>query len=284
MTTPLRSDPIADHVTLVRAAAGGGATIPPAWEALRERLENLTNPGTPMLDRLISALIDGSTDLGAAYVMAMAEANDLQKGKVVGPLRAAALQKMRELYGKTAIRNYGAVAYNFDGLAKQFTELADIVDPESDAVALMSAPDKTRQAWQDIETYAHKLTESLPALSAAAQLCGIRDVDTDPVLLPLVCDPGQVHRRRVWEAWATDTGRCGRWAALHRANIPIHAYPADSLGSFESYRPARDIEHRLVPTGTVGVYDEITVDPESASYTPPEPPAMGLLPGRTLTR
>jgi hypothetical protein len=286
------SDPIHDHVTLVRAAAAGGAVIPAEWEALRQRLDNLTNIGgnhNPMLDRLISALIDGTdADIPALYAAALAEANDTAKGKVVGPTRHAVLAKMRALYGKAATKNFGLVGAKFNETAKQFADRATLIDPETTALAIIDAlaetdnPDEVRQAWNDVESYAHRLDELVPALATAAALAGIPNTDTEPVLLALVCHPGDKHRRRVWEAW-TSQGTCGKWAALHRLGVTIRAYRADQVASFINYPEPKEIEHRLTPVpGQIGVYTTTQHDPESADYTPPDEPNRAMIPGRRL--
>jgi hypothetical protein len=268
----------------VRAAERGGARVPAEWEALRQRLEDLSGIGTtnnPMLQRLITALIDGTDDLGAAYAAAMAEQNDMQKAKVIGPLRAAARHKMRELAGgKTATKNYGLVAGRFNDAAKQFTQAASLADPEADPAAMLEQPDAVRRAWLSADSFANQLTRLIPPLSAAAELAGVSIDPENGTELTLCVDPTDMHRREVWEAWMVKTGRTGRWGALTKIGAQIRAATPENI---TPYRTPRDIEYRQVPVpGQHGIYQTRAFDPETDEQ-PPEP-EKALIPGRMLTR
>jgi len=80
-------------------------------------------------------------------------------------------------------------------------------------------------------------------------------------VLPLACDPGNQHRRRVWEAWDAN-GRCGRWSALHARGIPIRALP--NLGDFELYRLPEPVQHvqQQIAGQPRGIVKNVLVDPE----------------------
>jgi hypothetical protein len=95
-------------------------------------------------------------------------------------------------------------------------------------------------------------------------------------VLPLVCDPGTAHRRRVWEAWAGQ-GRTGRWGPLLRLGVVLRAFPADKLGEFDPYRQPAPLQTRDEPTGMRGISREVVYDPEDPDYQPPpriKPPPM----------
>lgn len=98
----------------------------------------------------------------------------------------------------------------------------------------------------------------MAALAAAASLCGIATGQQEQ-LLALVCDPGGLHRRRVWEAWNT-TGRTGRWTPLVTLGVVIRA--AD-LDGFTPYRAPKPMEVKQIPVARGAVRFE-QVDPEDA--------------------
>jgi hypothetical protein len=122
--------------------------------------------------------------------------------------------------------------------------------------------------------FATTLDRLVPVLSAAAQLCGMPESvgrdggGRDAILLPLVCDPGALHRRRVWEAFAAK-GRCGRWSALVELGARIRAAELDT---FSVYRAPRPKQYRVVP-GSTTTYGATMhwFDPEDAPEPEPAP-------------
>jgi hypothetical protein len=166
----------------------------------------------------------------------------------------------------------GKVAAEFDGMAANFADVAGLCDPEADAAAMVEASDERRRAWTNAAVFATKLDRSVPVLSAAAQLCGLPEAVSrdaggrDGILLPLVCDPGELHRRKVWEAFAAK-GRCGRWSALVALGARIRA--AD-LEHFEPYRPPRPKQYRVTQDTTWGPKMG-WVDPEDNPAQEPAP-------------
>ena len=58
--------------------------------------------------------------------------------------------------------------------AAAFTSAANLIDPETDAVAMVNAPDDQRAAWSDAQQHAHRLNEHLDVLAAATTLAGVR--------------------------------------------------------------------------------------------------------------
>ena len=53
------------------------------------------------------------------------------------------LTSLREYYQPHAVANYASAADYYDGLAQKFTAAADLVDPETDAAAMVDEPEKT---------------------------------------------------------------------------------------------------------------------------------------------
>jgi len=187
--------------------------------------------------------------------------------------RASDLGQLRSIYSGVARANYAAIAKQFDTIAGKFNTAAATVDPETPAASMVSAADKPRKAWQDAESYAHRLTELLTPLAAAAALAGIKDTDSDKILLPLTVDTAGQHRRKVWTAWLHTDGRTQRWGALAAAGCTIIAAELDQLQLYSELRP---IEQRQTPVpGEYGVYQITVHDPEDADYEAlPEPELM----------
>lgn len=232
----------------VATVESAGVVLPPEWAELKARFDNLAalRDECPMLARLTDAVLPGDTsaDIPQLRALALAEASRIGTEQVTNHVRRHVFEKLRALYGPAAPKNYRAIAQRFDKAAKEFSDAAALADPEADPATMIDQPDKVRKAWLSAELLASELTRLVAPLSAAAALCGVKGVNREPVQLALVCDPGRAHRRRAWEAFLCRTGRCGKWAALRRLNIPIRAYPAEGLGNFEAYREPRPVEHR----------------------------------------
>ena len=199
------SDPLDSHISAVRAL---GVEPPLDWTELLEYFERYTSlDERPSTARLISAVVDpeNGDDIVALRADAFAEATALPpaRAEVTAAIRAAVLTSLREYYAPHAQANYAQAADYYDTLVKKFTSAADVVDPETDAVAMVDENDRTRRAWGDAERYAHLLTASLSALTAAARLAGT-DTTAPECLLPLFVDPTGLHRRKVWSAWETE--------------------------------------------------------------------------------
>jgi len=144
----------------------------------------------------------------------------------------------------------------------------------------------------DAEVFASQLTKLIIPLRAAATLAGVpatahHDIGgADAILLPLVCDPGEPHRRRIWEAWATE-GRCRRWSALVALGTRIRAWPAAELDTFEPYRSPRPLEHRIRPgkgDAFHAGYENYLADPEDPDYREEPEPVKTRRSARLLAR
>jgi hypothetical protein len=62
------------------------------------------------------------------------------------------------------------------------------------------------------------------------------------IMPPLTIDTTGQHRRRLWEAFDEQGGRCGRWSKLHRLNATVRAAPDPS--TVEEYRRPHSLELR----------------------------------------
>jgi hypothetical protein len=276
MTNPLNPDPLHAHSGRVDLVAAAGVQPPAEWLRLRDSLKAFIElDATAMLAKLTSAVIDGAPADDVAVLRAAAYGEQQMSPKIIAHVRGAVARRMVEAYSAVAVENYAKVAKLFDAEAAKFVACAEAVDVDADGAEIVDRPDKVRKAWLDAEKHAHHLTKLLPALAAAASLAGLpesahRDIGgRDAVLVPLCVDVTRPHRRKVWEAWSTKHTRCGRWSALHAANVPIRALPSDQLDAFEPYRKAMPLQEQLVPISPMGTYQNITVDPEDTSQLPP---------------
>ena len=252
------SDPLDSHISAVRAL---GVTPPLDWLDLVECFERYTClDERPSTARLISAVVDpeNGDDIVALRADAFAEATALPpaRAEVTAAIRAAVLTSLREYYQPHAVANYASAADYYDGLAQKFTATTDLVDPETDAAAMVDETEKLRRAWSTAEQLAHRLTAALAGLSAAASLAGVNTTAPEH-LLPLCVDPTGCHRRRIWEAFDTSTGRTQRWGALLGIGAVLRAADLDGLQPYPRPRP---MEVKQIPTG-LGVR-QIMVDPE----------------------
>ncbi|HYB34400.1 MAG TPA: hypothetical protein VEF72_00395 [Mycobacterium sp.] len=286
MRNSVRFDPFAEHTRLVDEVASAGASPPGEWMKLRKRFRAFLDMGgrAPMQHRLVDAVVTGS-DADIVALRAAAHAEQLEQPKVVAAVRDAILQRMQEVYRPVATEQYGKVVDVFDSAANKFTAAAQVINPETPAAEMVGASDELRRNWLDADILARQLTTLIGPLHAAARLTGTvpesagRDGGgKDAVLLPLVCDPGELHRRRVWEAWEAK-GRCGRWSALVAHGVRLRGWPADQLEAFGPYRPAKPLEERYEPVA-LGISERHLVDPEDPSYQEPEP----VKPRRALAR
>ncbi len=277
------SDRFTEHLRSVDTLTGAGIEAPKEWLALRERFDAYQRLEKPATDRLATAVVTGTKDdLTALRAFALAEqATPQEEARVDNQVAAAVERRLLELYAKAAPSNYAKAAAQFDAAATAFTAAAATIDTEAAAASMVTAPDDARAAWVAAEQHAAQLSALTPVLAMAADLAGTR-VHNDEDLLPLVADPGQSHRRRVWEAFFHKEGRTGRWGALHRAGVSIRACPLDQ---HQPYRAAKPIEVRQeqAPGQPVGFYKTVRVDPEDPNYKPAPIPAKTLIGGRMTT-
>lgn len=262
--------------------------LPADLAALRDRAKAFNRaPGTPMLDRLTRALIDGDTkaDLDLIWACALAEIagagahNDTREA-----IRAAMNRELRDRYAPHAISIYQSVAALFDAAATKLTASAAAVDIEAHPEAVLGARDTARRAYLDAPALAAELTRLLPALKSAAVLAEVCDDNADHDLA-LAVDPAELPRRDVWTAWDTEAteaaaerraaggspftttpvtrSRCGRWGALLAAGCTLRACPPEAFTAY--HRPGPMVE---VVENTAGGPQRRLVDADH--YQPPE--------------
>ena len=145
------ADPLDSHTADVAAI---GITPPELWSQLLARYEGVRQPRrTPSHSRTPRRRRDRRhrRDVATLRALALAEASAMPPAhaEVDHVVRAAVLNRLRELYAPHAAPNYQQVGADFDSLAHKFTAAAGLVDPETPAVDMVSASEKTRKAWGD---------------------------------------------------------------------------------------------------------------------------------------
>lgn len=247
------------HVATVTAAGG---TVPDTYITIESRwdryLELEHNTTTLLAEALTSG--DDTTDLTQLRALALAErAGNIEQADLTKELKAPILVALRELYEQVATPNYKTLAEQFNATATAFTKAVHTIDPDLSAEQMVTEPDKARKAWTDAGILAVELDQQLPALQAAATLAGLRVHDTD-ALLPLTVDTTGHHRRRIWEAWESNTGRTGKWGAIARLGATIRAAHLDT---YTPYRRPAPIEVKYVRgTGPYAGSVRVEHDPE----------------------
>ena len=251
---------IGNHRDRVALIAEHGGTVPAAYRKAEQRWDAWTEASN---DQPMTALTDAYADGAAEDTLATLRAAALI-AEVATPIQLAAVRNapapaahaaLRAAYAPQATKNYARVAEQYTAAAQEFTRLAQIIDPETDARHLVSADEDTRRAWLEAELIAGKLDTLATVLADAALLAGT-SVKSDAAMIGLLTDPKSAHRRRVYEAWNSN-GRCGRWSALVALDVDLRA--AD-LDEHRPYREPRPIENRHV-RGNHGFYT-IEIDPE----------------------
>jgi hypothetical protein len=141
------------------------------------------------------------------------------------------------------------VVAEFDWVTTKFSVNAAKGDPEADGESIVGQPDAVRTGWLDAHRFAAEIDRLVVPLVAAGDLCGVRlpRRDGDAVLLPMVCDPNDLHRRCVWEARGCNGSRCRHWSALVALGVTIRAWPADQLAEFQPYRQPKPLVSRQFP-------------------------------------
>lgn len=261
MLLPGHRDPYLAHISAVDTLVAAGIAAPPEWTALRGRWDDFVTTDSPVAQRLTSAILNGTeAELPVLRALALAEeaAGPTHVAAINNRARVSVTRRLRELYSPVAQQNYQAIAARFDRQAAEFTTAASVIDPEAPADTVVTADAKIRKAWTDSLLAAQQLTQLIPVLQAAAELAG-HPAATAESVLPLVCDPGQAHRRRVWEAWESN-GRCGRWSALNAVGVSIRAA---QLADLAPYRKPRPMEEQWVQVDR-GQHRRIIVDPEDS--------------------
>ena len=176
---------------------------------------------------LIDAVIHPTKDTNLTMLRAYALAEMVgpqHVGQLAAEIQAAVLAQMTPTYAAVATKNYRGVAELFDAAATKFSDGAGLVDPESDASAVVTADEAVRTAWVEAPLHASELDRMAEAPATAAQLADIR-VPVDHGALTLICEPGQADQLELARAFNAKGGRCGRWSAMLSAGARFRALP-----------------------------------------------------------
>jgi hypothetical protein len=278
------------HRDTVAAVTAAGVQPPARWRELDAALTTYTASEFTAAQRLADQIVRPvkSVDVAALRAMAIAEALATPgalatvQGAVVSALHAA----MLEAWAVCADNAYRQIADQFNAAADLFVAAAQTADPDAAAAEMVAADEPVRQSWLTCAVQSARLDELVLPLCYSAELTGlpITDADeriaqqwwladvADEAVIPLVCDPGSLHRRRVWEAYENTTGRTGRWGALVAVGATIRA-PL-SLDGFERYRRPKPVTHhqRQIAGAPRGYVENVESDPEDADYRTMLPP------------
>lgn len=255
----LGQHPLSTLRTNVGIVTAAGGTVPDTYTHISDRWDQYLNLGAGHTTVLADAITTpgNTTDLARLRALALAEyAGAPDQVGLTNELRGPVFLALRDAYQPAAEPNYQLLAEQFNTTATAFTKAVTTTDPDQSAEQMVTQPDKARRAWTDAAILAAQLDQQLPVLRAAADLAGLTIRDSDG-LLPLTCDTAGLHRRRVWEAWETNTGRTTRWGALRAAGINIRA--AD-LDGYEHYRRPAPLEVKYIRDGYG--HRPVQIDPE----------------------
>ncbi|WP_091465354.1 hypothetical protein [Paenarthrobacter nitroguajacolicus] len=244
----------------VNVVTHAGGTTTTTYQEIYDRWNSMLQQDSTAVQRLADALIRGE-DTELLYSLALAE----EAGpETVGSVRLKVAEQvypaLRTEVTKAATDNYNTLREQFNQTATKLVEAIKTVDPDAKAEDLMSSPAKIRQAWADAPIHAADLNAQLEALKTAAKLAGALIPNND-AYLPLSTNPGNAHRRRVWEAWETTEGRAGRWTALTKLGVHIGA---PDLDNYKPYRRPAELETKYKRGSTSGFGGQVPyiVDPE----------------------
>jgi hypothetical protein len=277
------------HRNAVNIVAGAGVEPPKAWREIDANLDAYLAIQNNAAERLAELVVRPVKGADMPTLKALALAGQLESPGAVAAVNnivvTAVEAAMLDAYADVAAENYAAVGGKFDAAAQAFTEAASMAPPEAAANAMITSDDATRTAWLAAEVHAAALDRLLPAVLAAAQLCGVRIDSGDDALaemwwqspldeaaaLALAVDTRELHRRRCWEAWLTggptDGGpsRTGRWGALVAIGATIRALP--NLDDYAPYRRPRPLVHQQeqIPGQPRGTVRMKTIDPEDTN-------------------
>jgi hypothetical protein len=288
------SDPLASHILAVDALRNVGVEPPEAWLEVRARFATVTMnlDSSPMLTRLVDAVLHGGGDIPALYAAALAETDWQHRDAVLTPLRHRVAGRLIELHRPHAAKAYTAVSNRFNDVATAFTNASRTIDPEAASDEVIGMDTKTQKAWRDAPGFCATMNDLVDALCAGAVLAGApgdygdMSFDKTTLALPLtVANLGSLHRRRVWQAFAdlddephqpgvitTSTmtapprpaRRCGRWSRLIALGAKIHATSDPS--KVQLYRPPRERGIRF-EYDSAG-YRSVPFDPEDGDPAP----------------
>jgi hypothetical protein len=278
----LQTDPVHEFLRLVGIVESAGVALPREYLELKARFDSFAALDCPQLAKLTDAVMSGDTSADVEMLRAAAIAEKSLApsiGQVVEHVRRQVFSQLRDIYSGVARANYAAIAAQFDQQAKVFMTGAKTTNVEADAADMIkTGSEKQRKAWLDAESHAHRLSELVEPLAAAASLAGVKIEDTarDTILLPLTVDTAGQHRRKVWTSWLHIDGRTQRWGSLAALGCTIRAADLDELQAYSELRPIEYRQTQIVgqPRGT---YETTAHDPEDADYEPEPGPEMTMI-------
>ncbi|MES5380386.1 hypothetical protein ABVN64_12425 [Mycolicibacterium conceptionense] len=247
-----------------------GVPAPAEYVALRERIDAYTAITRPLTDKLVAAVLSGDDADQYAELRAAAIAEQV-RSDVDETVVTAGRRRLREIYDGVARDAYKAIAARWNAAAEEFTTAVGVVDPTSTADVVIELPAASQKAWRRGKELSAQLDELAILLQTSAMLTGIENAENKEhlavsdrwkdgmksMLIGLCADPGELHRRQVWQEW--DRG----WAATVQLGVTLRA--AD-LATVEAYRrPKPLLERRVVENGVTRFQ---VVDPEDADYEP----------------
>lgn len=246
------------HTSDVRLVRDAGGTYTPEYDKLiarRERFDTLTTPQEQLVTAIINDADDDTVALWKALAVAAADTTPVQEATVRKAVERATDPLIRAELAKTATANYEHIRSQFNAAADAFTKAHHVVSAATDPGLLALAPEKTRKAWAEGQAVAVTLNNLIPVLLAAARLTGLKV--TNEHALGFTINADGLHRRRVWEAWESDT----RWTALLELGAKIHA---PRLDDYQEYPKPRPVEQKPVSAfnGALHVVRLETHDPE----------------------
>ena len=249
-------------------AEAQGGTVTAKFDATRAAWRAFLDHEPDMTPALIAAVRDGSDPEQIARAFTDALASYAPDPVAVATLRnstaAALLPELRAEFNKSTEANYEVARQAYNKAAAALVKALEVVDPDTDPAALMSAPEASRKAWASIDVLTAEVEQAADRLAIAARHLGI-DMAASGAQFALTCN-AQGHeadkRRAVWAAWDEANGRGGRWAAMHRLGVRLEAPKASE---HKPYRRPKPYETRYIHSAGSGFSGlrQVEYDPET---------------------
>jgi hypothetical protein len=224
-----------------------GAEIPPGVTEVMDRYAAFIERGNNVADRVAAEVVE-PTGADLALLRAAALAEETGRGDAIASVNQvvqdAALHHAKKEYAPAAAGNYRITGRAFDSTAKDFVDLAKVINPEAKPEVLADGTAAQVEAYRAQPAKAGQLEARMSELAAAAVLSGARgdimyflasvDEPTVGLQISLVAETKDCHRRQIRTGWDAK-GRCGRWSALLAAGAKIRA--TDNPLAIEPYAP-----------------------------------------------
>lgn len=264
----MTSHDITTHLHDVDRILALGGTVPQEHHDLRARWIEFLGVEMHGMERLRSAVIEGTGKLEDAYRDAVTEnaADGQMRVIIMQNIALAVIAAMRDQYATTAASNYATAADCYNATAKRLTDALAIVNPDAPESTMIGVPRKESDAYLSVPLVVLELDQHLDDLALAARLAGVYTINDETMRLPMAANVSDLHRRRVWEAWRTTTGRGGRWHALVKAGATLKA--TATVTDLAPYREPEPVQVTQVRIGSNGIrgYKRVETDPEDAEF------------------